>query len=715
MTLSNPLTAYRLSHLPKSAWRTRIAGVIALALLCAQQMHGATETPVNLGSDSSFAILASTGVSVTGGGTITGNIGIFPGTAFVPGNPPVTVNGTIYASGPVASQAQADLTIAYNDAAGRTTPALVSGNLGGQTLTPGLYKSTSSLAISSGDLTLDAQGNPNAVFIFQIASTLTMTSGRQVILAGGARAGNIFWQVGSSATIGTTAVLHGTILAAVSISVLTGATLDGRALASTGAVSLDTGGGTSVTAPVAPIGPTVTATAPMNGATGAAINGKLAVTFSTSMDPTSITSSSWTVMNGTTPVAGTITTSATISTFTPTATLAANTTFTATVTTAAKDLSGNPLARAYTWTFTTGATPDTTPPTVLSTVPANAATAVATNEKISAIFSESMDAATITTTTMTVFQGATAISGTVTYAGTTATFAPTAALIANTTYAAAITTGAKDLAGNAIASVYGWSFTTSATADTTAPTVTTATPVNGAIGVSATAPIAFTFSNAMDPATVTTATITVQHGGTAVPGTVSSTGNVATFTPSVPLTAGTAYTVTVGTGTADLAGNSLATAYVGTFTTAGTAPVIVSPTITSTTPANGATLVAVTTTVTATFSTAMDPATITTSTFILMQGTTVIPGAVTYANDTATFTLSAPLAYATLCSVTVSSGATDTNGTPLAAPVTWSFATAAGPGGDSGKCGMGSGLGLLTLAFAGALMLRGRSNRRQAR
>ena len=162
-------------------------------------------------------------------------------------------------------------------------------------------------------------------------------------------------------------------------------------------------------------------------------------------------------------------------------------------------------------------------------------------------------------------------------------------------------------------------------------------------------------------------------------------------------------------------GNSLATAYVGTFTTAGTAPVIVSPTITSTTPANGATLVAVTTTVTATFSTAMDPATITTSTFILMQGTTVIPGAVTYANDTATFTLSAPLAYATLCSVTVSSGATDTNGTPLAAPVTWSFATAAGPGGDSGKCGMGSGLGLLTLAFAGALMLRGRSNRRQAR
>jgi type VI secretion system secreted protein VgrG len=108
------------------------------------------------------------------------------------------------------------------------------------TLTPGLYRSTSSLAISSGNLTLDAQGNPNAVFIFQIASTLITSSGLQVILTGGANAANIFWQVGSSATLGTSSVFEGTILAATSITLATGATLDGRALAESGQVSLDT-------------------------------------------------------------------------------------------------------------------------------------------------------------------------------------------------------------------------------------------------------------------------------------------------------------------------------------------------------------------------------------------------------------------------------------------------------------------------------------------
>ena len=133
------------------------------------------------------------------------------------------------------------MTTAYNDAAGRSVGAVtVAGNLGGQTLTPGRYKSTSSLEISSGDLTLDAQGDANAVFIFQMASTLTTTSGRQVILSRGVQAANVFWQVGSSAVLGTTSVFKGNILALTSITLATGATLDGRALARNGAVTLDT-------------------------------------------------------------------------------------------------------------------------------------------------------------------------------------------------------------------------------------------------------------------------------------------------------------------------------------------------------------------------------------------------------------------------------------------------------------------------------------------
>ncbi|MGD0500625.1 MAG: ice-binding family protein [Bryobacteraceae bacterium] len=227
----------------------------------------AQQAPVNLRSNSTFAVLAGTTVTVTGGGTITGDVGIYPGTAYVLGTPPVTVNGVVYAGGPVAAQAQADLATAFNDAAGRSVnPIVVAGNIGGQTLAPGLYKSTSSLAISSGDLTLDAQGNANAVWIFQIASTLTTTSGRQVILAGGANAANIFWQVGSSATIGTTSVFQGNLLAAISISMLTGSRLTGRALAMGGAVSIDTGGGSSAAIPVAGTAPLINPASVVNDA-----------------------------------------------------------------------------------------------------------------------------------------------------------------------------------------------------------------------------------------------------------------------------------------------------------------------------------------------------------------------------------------------------------------------------------------------------------------
>ena len=195
--------------------------------------------PIDLKSTDSFVVLAGATVTSTGPTSITGDLGVSPGSAVV-GFPPGNIVGIEHVGDPTAALAIFDLTAAYNNAAGRVLcPISVAGNLGGMTLYPGLYKSTSSLAISSGDLTLDANGDEDAIFIFQMASTLTTTSARQVILTNGAKASNIFWQVGTSATFGSTSSFFGTVMADQAITMETGATLTGRILARIAAVSLD--------------------------------------------------------------------------------------------------------------------------------------------------------------------------------------------------------------------------------------------------------------------------------------------------------------------------------------------------------------------------------------------------------------------------------------------------------------------------------------------
>jgi hypothetical protein len=413
--------------------------------------------------------------------------------------------------------------------------------------------------------------------------------------------------------------------------------------------------------------PTVISTVPVNGATAVAVNTTISATFSEAMNAATTNAATFTVTGpGATPVAGTVTYTGSTATFTPTAVLANSTLFTATITTGAKDPAGVPLAANFVWSFTTAA-----PPTVVSTVPVNGATAAPVNTLVSATFSEAMNAATINGATFTLTgPGATPVVGTVTYAGSTATFTPIAVLANGTLFTAAITTGAKDPAGAPLAANFVWTFTTAAP-----PTVVSTVPVNGATAVAVNAFVSVTFSEAMNAATINGASFTVTGpGATPIAGTVTYTGTTATFTPTAILTNSTLFTATITTGAKDPAGVPLGANFVWTFTTA--AP----PTVVSTVPASGATGVPVNTLVSATFSETMNAATINAASFTVTgPGATPVAGTLTYAGGTATFTPTAVLANSTLFTATITTGAKDPAGVPLAANFVWTFTTAAPP------------------------------------
>jgi subtilisin family serine protease len=200
----------------------------------------ALPTAPSLGTASTFAVLGGSTVTNTGATTVNGDLGVSPGSA-VTGFPPGTVvGGTIHAADALAAQAQADTTTAYNGLAGQACTADLTGqDLGGKTLTAGVYCFSSSAQLT-GALTLNAQSNANAVFVFKIGSSLTTASGASVLLINGGSPCNVFWQVGSSATLGTTTTFVGNILALTSITLNTGAGVSGRALARNGAVTMDT-------------------------------------------------------------------------------------------------------------------------------------------------------------------------------------------------------------------------------------------------------------------------------------------------------------------------------------------------------------------------------------------------------------------------------------------------------------------------------------------
>ncbi len=313
--------------------------------------------------------------------------------------------------------------------------------------------------------------------------------------------------------------------------------------------------------------PEVISTDPANGDTNVVISKKITAVFNEAMNPLTINGTTFILKQGTTQIAGTVSYSGNTATFSPASFLATNTLYTATITTGSKDPDGNALKTNYVWSFTTGTSSSSNQPKVISTDPSNGATAVALNKKITADFDKAMDPTSITALTFKLNKGTTPVTGTVSYTGVTAEFIPSANLLANSVYTATITTGAKDVSGNALGANYIWSFTTGTTIDNVPPTVILTDPADLATNVLINKIVTAKFSESMDPTTINGSTFTLKQGSTTVPGTVNYSGVTASYSPTGNLSPGTTYTATITTGAMDLAGNAIVSNYIWTFTT----------------------------------------------------------------------------------------------------------------------------------------------------
>ena len=420
--------------------------------------------------------------------------------------------------------------------------------------------------------------------------------------------------------------------------------------------------------------PTVTFTAPENQVTSFSVSGKISATFSKVMNPSTVTVASFTLYQGADKISGTVECADTTATFTPAVNLAPNTIYTANITAGAKDLSGLSLVKNYTWSFTTGNIPDITKPSVTLTVPANSAIGVIIGQPIVITFSELMDLASITSLTFTLNQGTTSVTGAISFNGKTTTFTPNNNLEYNKVYTGTITTGAKDVEGNAMASNYNFSFTTVNAPDVISPIINSTDPANNATGVAIDKLIATTFSEQMDLTTINSLTFTLNQGTISVAGAVTYTGTTASFKPASNLENNKVYTGTITTGAKDLAGNALISNHTFSFTTIGALDIVL-PTVNSTDPLNNATSVQRNQVVAITFSEAMDPITINASTFTLIQGTNVVSGTIAYSGTTATFTPQNILESGMTYTATITTDAKDIAGNALAVNTVWSFTT----------------------------------------
>jgi hypothetical protein len=414
-----------------------------------------------------------------------------------------------------------------------------------------------------------------------------------------------------------------------------------------------------------------------------AVNSAISMDFSTPMDKSTLNSDTFKVATSSgVPISGSVSVSGNTVTFTPDADLPADTAHTATVTAGATDTAGNALAADVITTFATAAVADTTAPTVSSALPASGATGVARNTSVSVVFSEPMTNTTLTTASVMLKKTSTgvAVNGTVKRSGNTVTFTPSANLAASTQYSATVTTGARDAAGNPLDASFNWNFSTGANVDSTPPQISGMDPPGYATNVALNRSIKARFSESMKASTLTTKSFKLKatSSGTLVSGTVSASDIYGEFIPSSPLAANTQYTVIVTVGAQDAAGNSLPSKFTWNFTT-GTTLDTTRPTVTATSPKSSAAGVAPNSTVSATFSEPMRNASLTTAnvTVVKTAGGAAVAGTVNVNSYTVTFTPLVALAGNTQYTATVTTGARDSAGNPMAASYAWSFTTAA--------------------------------------
>jgi len=442
---------------------------------------------------------------------------------------------------------------------------------------------------------------------------------------------------------------------------------------------------------------------PANFAESVEINPVIGVVFNPGTDLSQVASYSMTLKNGDIDIPGKVAISGNLAMFTYSDNLKPDSEYTATIRNTGKGGSGQGESWEYSWKFKTGKDHKDHSLSVVSVNPANKTTNIPVTTSPAITVNKEVKSWMKNLISVVIKTGTIPVEGTLAFAGKVITFNPLVNLVPGTVFSCEFIYGIQgqnsdnqdgddenendeddDDDKSSFGNSYSWSFTTAGSenpgnnsnTDNTQPTIISVNPVSNSVSVAVNSIVTATFSEAMNSATITSATFGLKQGNTSVTGTVTYSGNVATFTPSTSLANGIPYTATVTTGVKDEAGNALGVNYTWSFTTAALVDVT-PPKVLSVTPVSNATSVAVNSKVTVTFDEAMNSSTITSATFGLKQGTTTISGTVTYSGNVVTFTPSAAMTGGAVYTATVTTGVKDEAGNALAASYTWSFTTIA--------------------------------------